>query len=65
MNLIIDIGNSSVKLAVFKENSMLDFYRTHIGDLEGSVKNIDKLSKVKQLYWPLSLHLITRLLQYF
>lgn len=40
MNLIIDIGNSSVKLAVFKENSMLDFTRTHIGDLEGSVKKI-------------------------
>ena len=50
MNLIIDIGNSSVKLAVFEENSMLDFNRTHIGDLEGSVKKIlTYYPKVKQI----------------
>ena len=50
MNLIIDIGNSSVKLAVFEENSMLDFNRTHIGGLEGSVKKIlTYYPKVKQI----------------
>jgi pantothenate kinase type III len=51
MNLIIDIGNSSVKLAVFEGNSMLDFNRTHIGDLDRSVKkNIDVLSKSQTNY---------------
>ena len=50
MNLIIDIGNSSVKLAVFEENSILDFNRTHIGDLEGSVQKIlTYYPKVKQI----------------
>ena len=51
MNLIVDIGNSSVKLAVF-ENQVLTFlYREKANDLERSVlKILNRFPKIEQIF---------------
>ena len=49
MNLIIDIGNTRVKLAVYKENSCVDKYIVLKKDFLKSIKNIlNKNPKIKK-----------------
>lgn len=51
MNLIVDIGNSSVKLAVFEKQTLIFLRREKANDLEHSVLEIlNRFPKIKQIY---------------
>ncbi len=50
MNLIIDIGNSRVKLAIFKQRSMLFFNQISVVDLERSItETLANYPKIEQI----------------
>jgi len=50
MNLIIDIGNSRVKLAIFKQRSILFFNQISVVDLEHSIKEtLANYPKIEQI----------------
>lgn len=50
MNLIIDIGNTSIKLAVFEQNKLLETRRCSVEKLPAEVSNTcSQYSKIKQL----------------
>ena len=51
MNLIVDIGNSSVKLAVFEKQTLTFLHREKANDLERSVLEIlNRFPKIEQIF---------------
>ena len=51
MNLIVDIGNTSVKLAVFEKQTLTFLHRKKVNDLERSVLEIlNRFPKIEQIF---------------